>query len=108
MLFKDKSTVIGPLTQQSTLILKNSMLAVSKSFIRSLPKIQSGTSSYCQFLFLIQVISLLPDKLYPEIQSTSTSVPWSTGSDVTVFRPKLRLSDRDVHLSEKRELTSNE
>ena len=51
----------------------------------------------------MQVISLLPDKLYPEIQSTSTSVPWSTGSDVTVFRPKLRLSDRDVHFSEKKE-----
>ena len=73
-----------------------------KSSIRSLPKIQSGTSSYCQFLFLMQVISLLLDKLYPGIQSTSTSVLWSTGSDVTVFRPKLRLSDRPVHFSEKK------
>ena len=77
------------------------MLAVWKLSISSLPKVQSGTSSYFQFLSLMQVISLLPDKLYPEIQSTSTSVPWSTGSDITVFRPKLRLSDRAVHFSEK-------
>ena len=46
------------------------------------------------------MINLHPDKLYPWIQFTSTRAPRSTGSDVTVSRPKPRLSGSAIHLSE--------
>ena len=40
-----------------------------------LPKIHSGVVSYSQFLSLTQVITLLPVRLYPGLQSSSTLVP---------------------------------
>ena len=59
---------------------------------------QSGDSSYFQILSLTHVMSLLPDRLYPGIQSTSTLVPWFTGREILVFR--LKISGSPVHLSE--------
>ena len=59
---------------------------------------QSGVSSYFQILSLTHVMSLLPDRLYPGIQSTSTLVPWFTGREILVFR--LKISGSPVHLSE--------
>ena len=43
-------------------------------------------------------MSLLPDRLYPGIQSVSTIVPWSTGSEVWVFKSKI--FGNSVHFSE--------
>ena len=62
------------------------------------PSTQTGVSTNSQFLSLIQVISLLPERLYPGTQSTSTVVPWSTGSEVLVVRSNI--SGSPVHLSE--------
>ena len=47
----------------------------------------------------MQVMSLLPDRLYPGLQSTSTCVPRFTGSEVTVIRLKLKLLGGLVHCS---------
>ena len=60
----------------------------------------SGVVSYTQFLSLTQVITLLPDRLYPGIQSSSTLVLWSTGSGVSVFI--LQISGSSPHLSERK------
>ena len=48
----------------------------------------------------MQVISLLPDRLYPKLQATSTLRSRSTGSEVNVFRLKLKVSGSPVHFSE--------
>ena len=58
-----------------------------------------GESKKLQSLSLIQVMSLLPDRLYPGIQSISTIVPWSTGSEVLVVKSKI--FGNSVHFSEK-------
>ena len=43
-------------------------------------------------------MSLLPARLYPGMQCTSTLVPWSTGSEVFVSRLKISAGS-SVHLS---------
>ena len=58
-----------------------------------------GESEKLQSLSLIQVMSLLPDRLYPGIQSISTIVPWSTGSEVLVVKSKI--FGNSVHFSGK-------
>ena len=44
------------------------------------------------------MIRLLPDRLYPGIQPTSTLVPWFRGNKALVIRSKI--SGSPVHLSE--------
>ena len=44
------------------------------------------------------MIRLLPDRLYPGIQPTSTLVPWFRGNETLVVRSKI--SGSPVHLSE--------
>ena len=46
----------------------------------------------------MQVIRLLPDRLYPGMQPTSTLVPWFRGNGTLVIRSKI--SGSPVHLSE--------
>ena len=50
-------------------------------------------------------MSILPARLYPGMQCTSTLVPWSTGSEVFVSRLKISAGS-SVHLSENYEIMS--